>query len=235
VVWQNEPTVVVVARTARHRNALRAEVDASGPFLTEILAAIVAAGVGGYRIGQQGAAVPSTTATDVQHASAGGSVIYYQDPGGKPFYSAEPKSAPDGRPYRAVHASEDIGFDDAGEAGPKAASAPDDRKILYYRNPMGLSDISKVPKKDPMGMDYIPVYEGEDETGATVKLSRGKLQRIGVKTCCFASLITPSSGPLLMSPSAIWPPSTKANRSRSACAAIRTGFFPALSHWSIRI
>jgi membrane fusion protein, copper/silver efflux system len=147
-----------------------------------ILAAIVAAGVGGYRIGQQGAAVPSTTATDVQHASAGGSVIYYQDPGGKPFYSAEPKSAPDGRPYRAVHASEDIGFDDAGEAGPKAASAPDDRKILYYRNPMGLSDISKVPKKDPMGMDYIPVYEGEDETGATVKLSRGKLQRIGVKT-----------------------------------------------------
>ena len=47
---------------------------------------------------------------------------------------------------------------------------------------MGLPDISKVPKKDPMGMDYIPVYEGEDEDGATVKLSAGKLQRIGVKT-----------------------------------------------------
>jgi membrane fusion protein, copper/silver efflux system len=53
---------------------------------------------------------------------------------------------------------------------------------LYYRNPIGLLDISKVPKKDPMGMDYIPVYEGEDEDGATVKLSAGKLQRIGVKT-----------------------------------------------------
>ena len=47
---------------------------------------------------------------------------------------------------------------------------------------MGLPDISKVPKKDPMGMDYIPVYEGEDGDGATVKLSAGKLQRIGVKT-----------------------------------------------------
>ena len=36
------------------------------------------------------------------------------------------------------------------------------RKILYYRNPMGLPDTSPAPKKDPMGMDYIPVYEGEE-------------------------------------------------------------------------
>jgi membrane fusion protein, copper/silver efflux system len=47
---------------------------------------------------------------------------------------------------------------------------------------MGLPDISKVPKKDSMGMDYIAVYEGEDEGGTIVKLSAGKLQRIGVKT-----------------------------------------------------
>lgn len=32
-------------------------------------------------------------------------------------------------------------------------------RILYYRNPMGLPDTSDVPKKDSMGMDYIPVYE----------------------------------------------------------------------------
>lgn len=32
-------------------------------------------------------------------------------------------------------------------------------KILYYRNPMGQADTSDVPKKDSMGMDYIPVYE----------------------------------------------------------------------------
>jgi Cu(I)/Ag(I) efflux system membrane fusion protein len=147
-----------------------------------ILAAVVAAGVGGYRIGRQVPTVPSPAATAVEHVSASGPVIYYQDPDGKPFYSAEPKSAPDGRPYRAFHASEDISLDDAGEAERKAASAPGDRKILYYRNPMGLPDISKVPKKDPMGMDYIPVYEGEDESGTAVKLSPGKLQRIGVKT-----------------------------------------------------
>ena len=38
------------------------------------------------------------------------------------------------------------------------STAPQERKVLYYRNPMGLPDTSPVPKKDPMGMDYIPVY-----------------------------------------------------------------------------
>jgi len=42
------------------------------------------------------------------------------------------------------------------------ATAPADRKVKYYRNPMGLPDTSPAPKKDSMGMDYIPVYEGED-------------------------------------------------------------------------
>ena len=40
-------------------------------------------------------------------------------------------------------------------AAPTAAKA--ERRILYYRNPMGLPDTSPTPKKDPMGMDYIPV------------------------------------------------------------------------------
>jgi RND family efflux transporter MFP subunit len=58
------------------------------------------------------------------------------------------------------------------------------RKILYYRNPMGLPDTSPVPKKDPMGMDYIPVYEGEAEqaSGNQIKISTEKVQRLGVKT-----------------------------------------------------
>ena len=33
-----------------------------------------------------------------------------------------------------------------------------ERRVLYYRNPMGQPDVSAVPKKDSMGMDYIPVY-----------------------------------------------------------------------------
>jgi Cu(I)/Ag(I) efflux system membrane fusion protein len=105
-------------------------------------------------------------------------VVYYQDPDGKPDYSPEPKLTPDGRPYRAVHEGEEVGFDDAGKPETPSGS----RKILYYRNPMGLPDISKAPKKDSMGMDYIPVYEGDDDDGATVRLSPGKVQRIGVST-----------------------------------------------------
>ena len=34
-------------------------------------------------------------------------------------------------------------------------------RLCYYRNPMGAPDTSPVPKKDPMGMDYIPVYADE--------------------------------------------------------------------------
>ncbi|MGE0613773.1 MAG: efflux RND transporter periplasmic adaptor subunit [Hyphomicrobiales bacterium] len=56
------------------------------------------------------------------------------------------------------------------------------RKIIYYRNPMGLADISKEPKKDSMGMDYIPVYEDEVSGPAgSVQISLDKVQRAGVR------------------------------------------------------
>ena len=57
-------------------------------------------------------------------------------------------------------------------------------KILYYRNPMGLPDTSPVPKKDPMGMDYLPVYEGEEPVAGNsiVKISPEKIQKLGVRT-----------------------------------------------------
>ncbi len=56
------------------------------------------------------------------------------------------------------------------------------RKVRFYRNPMGLPDTSPVPKKDSMGMDYIPVLAGDDEDGSDVKLSPGRLQRTGVRS-----------------------------------------------------
>ncbi|MBI4356508.1 MAG: efflux RND transporter periplasmic adaptor subunit [Gammaproteobacteria bacterium] len=58
------------------------------------------------------------------------------------------------------------------------------RKILYYRNSMGLPDTSPVPKKDLMGMDYVAVYEGEDTqpNGHSIKISIEKVQKLGVKT-----------------------------------------------------
>jgi Cu(I)/Ag(I) efflux system membrane fusion protein len=39
---------------------------------------------------------------------------------------------------------------DVGDGGPR---------VLFYRDPMGLPEISPVPKKDSMGMDYLPVYD----------------------------------------------------------------------------
>ena len=63
-----------------------------------------------------------------------------------------------------------------------AAAAKGERKILYYRNPMGLPDTSPAPKKDSMGMDYIAVYEGEDESAGGVKISEAKVQRLGVRS-----------------------------------------------------
>jgi membrane fusion protein, copper/silver efflux system len=67
-----------------------------------------------------------------------------------------------------------------------AAGAVKARKLLYYRNPMGLADTSPTPKKDPMGMDYIPVYEGEDDNGAApanqVRIGTEKIQKLGVRT-----------------------------------------------------
>ncbi len=71
-------------------------------------------------------------------------------------------------------------------AAPQAAAkgAQQERKLLFYRNPMGLPDTSPVPKKDPMGMDYIPVYEGEEtaDAGSGIVVSTEKVQKLGVRT-----------------------------------------------------
>ena len=68
-----------------------------------------------------------------------------------------------------------------------APDAPKQPKLLYYRNPMGLPDTSPVPKKDPMGMDYIAVFEGAstDDSAASpnqVNISTQKVQKLGVRT-----------------------------------------------------
>ena len=152
------------------------------------VAALAAAAGAGLWAGQTGLLklpLDSPSAERNMPAPGGtGPVIYYRDPDGRPFYALTPKTTDSGRPYVAVHASEDVSFDVPKEvaAAPSADAAPGERKILYYRNPMGLPDISLVPKKDSMGMDYIPVYEGEVEEGTGIRISPGKIQRTGVKT-----------------------------------------------------
>ena len=67
---------------------------------------------------------------------------------------------------------------------PGAAPAAAGREPLYYRNPMGLADTSPVPKKDPMGMDYLPVYAGEATAAhdGSVQISAERIQQLGVRT-----------------------------------------------------
>lgn len=70
-----------------------------------------------------------------------------------------------------------------------------ERRVLFYRHPMNPGVTSPTPKKDEMGMDYIPVYEEEgkalkkgeeegmaEEAPGTVRISPEKIQKIGVKS-----------------------------------------------------
>src|SRR5258707_7297579 len=153
-------------------------------FTSVTVAAMIAAAGGGFIVGRaqrQAADAASMAGATPPAAQTSGARIYYQDPDGKAFYSLTPMKTNDGRDYRGVPAGTDVSFEEA--YAPEAApTAPMDRKIKYYRNPMGLPDTSPTPKKDSMGMDYIPVYEGEDSDDGSVKLSRGRIQRTGVKS-----------------------------------------------------
>ncbi|MBI5643038.1 MAG: efflux RND transporter periplasmic adaptor subunit [Deltaproteobacteria bacterium] len=66
------------------------------------------------------------------------------------------------------------------------AEAKAEKKILYYRNPMNPEVTSPSPMKDPMGMDYVPVYEDEapskDEAPGAVRITTEKIQQIGVRS-----------------------------------------------------
>src|SRR5262249_1646676 len=99
-------------------------------------------------------------------------VLYYRDPSGAPYWSATPKQDAKRRDYLAVYEDDEPAFGPGGELRKPASPKGTSRKVLYYRNPMGFPETSPIPKKDWMGMDYIPVYEGEDQDdGKTVKVS----------------------------------------------------------------
>lgn len=161
-----------------------------------IAAAVVAALAGGYWLGQTNrspavstspapattTAAPAATGRHGQEAAtAARTVIYYKDPTGKPEFSPEPKKDAAGRDFVAVYADAETATASPPPEPSATAPAQGKGKILYYRNPMGLPDTSPVPKKDSMGMDYIPVYEGDD-SGSTVKVPIDKVQKLGVRT-----------------------------------------------------
>ena len=70
-----------------------------------------------------------------------------------------------------------------------ASPAAGPRKILFYRSPMNPGETSPVPKKDSMGMDFVPVYADEAEAVAgapeglaPVTIDPAKRQLLGLKT-----------------------------------------------------
>ncbi|MBN8980961.1 MAG: efflux RND transporter periplasmic adaptor subunit [Rhizobiales bacterium] len=149
------------------------------------LAAVSAAGLAGLWLVKPNTNAPISTTSVIGALAVSGDPIYFQDPNGRPVYSATPKRTAEGIDFRPVFASEErlsFQFADADDQSGAPATKPADRKIKFYRNPMGLADTSPVPKKDSMGMDYIPVYEGEQSDDGSVKVSPGKIQRTGVKS-----------------------------------------------------
>lgn len=73
---------------------------------------------------------------------------------------------------------------EAAQAAAPGAGPCNGKPAKLYRNPMGAPDTSPVPKKDSMGMDYIPVCEdaGAPENGNVVKVSLDRVQRLGVRS-----------------------------------------------------
>jgi membrane fusion protein, copper/silver efflux system len=145
---------------------------------------IVVAAVGGAAAGYWYGRLTTVTRdspplAEATAAEAERTILYYRDPSGAPYWSATPKKDDQGRDYLPVY------DDEPSSAASKPAtrsSSAGSKRIRYYRNPMGLPDTSPVPKKDSMGMDYIPVYEGEDQDDDnTVKVSLDRIQRSGVR------------------------------------------------------
>ncbi len=76
---------------------------------------------------------------------------------------------------------------DGGAAGAgQSGGGSGEREILFYRNPMDPSITSPVPRKDDMGMDYVPVYADEAEAaasqGAVVTIDPAVQQNMNVTT-----------------------------------------------------
>jgi Cu(I)/Ag(I) efflux system membrane fusion protein len=155
-----------------------------GAWIAISVAAIGAAGAVGYYAGASRDAMRVFASSLILASNAsepGKEVLYYRYPDGAPFYSLTPKKTETGANYVPVTNDRDVS--PVGRHASKDASAKgDEQRILYYRNPMGLPDTSKVPKKDSMGMDYIPVYAGDAGDDSTVRVSLGKIQRSGVRS-----------------------------------------------------
>jgi membrane fusion protein, copper/silver efflux system len=143
---------------------------------------LAGAAVASYEYSHRWAGSATLQSIALQASAAERTILYYRDPTGAPIWSATPKNDTQGHAYLPVYDDAEPKFDPPSPPSPPK-TAQDERKILFYRNPMGLTDTSPTPKKDSMGMDYIAVYEGDEQNDSkTIKVSLDRIQRSGVRT-----------------------------------------------------
>jgi len=147
---------------------------------TALVAASLGA-AGGYRLAARhtGNAVPVPVQAEKKP-------LFYRHPMNPAITSPVPAQDDMGMEYVPVY--EESADHAETSPSPESGAGKRERNILYYRNPMELADTSPVPKKDSMGMDYIPVYaepdaeEASPEGADVLRVSVEKIQRLGVKT-----------------------------------------------------
>jgi Cu(I)/Ag(I) efflux system membrane fusion protein len=99
-----------------------------------IIIAAAGGAAGGYWYARSTTTMPSSAAGESTAAAAERDVLYYRDPSGAPYWSATPKKDDQGRDYVPVYE------DESSPPVSKRAvqSSCDPKRVLYYRNPMGL-------------------------------------------------------------------------------------------------
>lgn len=77
-----------------------------------------------------------------------------------------------------------LAYPDFSSRAMPAQPAGQARKVLYWWDPMIPSFKSDKPGKSPMGMEMVPVFEGEEPGGpaGTIKVAPGTLNNLGVRT-----------------------------------------------------
>jgi RND family efflux transporter MFP subunit len=109
----------------------------------------------------------------------GKKILYWRAPMDSTYRSDKPGKSPMGMDLIPVYEGEQ----GSGDTAMKSPAEKKEKKILYWRAPMDPTYISDKPGKSPMGMDLIPVYEGEEQTGGpTVVIDPVTVQNIGVQT-----------------------------------------------------
>jgi Cu(I)/Ag(I) efflux system membrane fusion protein len=127
----------------------------------------LAGAVGVYAAVRRPRPVAERAAAQVDHPSTSEKGALYRCPMHPAMTSDQPGACPICGMALVLDPQRSDGDGEAGR-GPDAAGKPRDgvgagrpRRVVRYRSPMNPKELSAVPRKDEMGMDFLPVYEDE--------------------------------------------------------------------------